>query len=825
MSLVIDEPSLLTARADSGRVQSCLHCGTPLDDGQQDFCCAGCSCVHSLIQQNGLDRYYRLRPGMIAPVSPSATTAVDFSWLKTRQQSAEAPSGPDLAELSCQLQGLSCVACVWLVDQIYQRQPGAIRVEVDAPRGRVRLVWKPGLMDLAAFATELHRFGYQLGPTEGNPLPNSRALTGRLGVGGFLALNNMLFTLPGYLGLARTSEWTDLFTVITAACATLSMVIGGGYFMGRAWRGARMGVLDLDLPIALGVTGAYLGSLAGWLLGRPELVYFDFVSLFIFLMLVGRWTQEAAIERNRHQLLRMNPVPDAVRSATNPGTNLEVSALAPGDRFLVGPGQLVPVAARILKNAGLFNLAWISGEPEPRHIPAGRLAPAGAVNAGNVDLELQAEEGWAESLLARLLRACTEGAPRPTGLERSMKIYFACVSSLVLVSGWYWIEVGQPVTAARAILSLLVVSCPCVLGLSLPMATEFAVTRLRRTGVFIRDPHLWNRLKRIRTIVFDKTGTLTFAYPALQNPEALAALSPRQRQILLRMAESSLHPFSRGLRESMLRHTDPPASPCASVQVDEIPGQGLSVKVGNDYWSLGRRGWRSEGPEAADSRPTESTLYAPSVEFRHNGRRLATFLFQESIRPGVAGELAKLSQQGYAIHILSGDRNEHVTALANKLGLAPNHANGGMTPDDKAAWITAHNPEHILMLGDGANDALAFSCAAVRGTPVADRTTLSQAADFFLTGQSLDGVRQLLAVGQLRRRAARAAIGFATVYNLTVAVLCVAGKMNPLLAAILMPSSSLLSLLLVSSLSRPWGTNKTETNRRMINDAPPEPTA
>lgn len=798
MPLALEQPPHTPAASRSKKTTGCLHCGTPLSAGQVDFCCTGCAYVHSLIKQTGLARYYTLKPAIIPPVAPASLQPVDFSWLRDRQLLAEASARDGVAELSVQIQGLSCVACVWLVDQIFAKQPGAVRIEVDAVRGRARIQWEPPVANLAILANELHRFGYQLGPGETSMPPGSRALTGRLGVCAALALNNMLFTLPGYLGLARGSEWTGLFTAITAACATLSLMIGGGYFMTRAWRGLRLRVLDLDLPIALGVTGAYLGSLLGWLMGHAELVYFDFVSLFIFLMLVGRWMQEAAIERNRHHLLSLNPLPTTVRRADKSGEKIALEQLVPGDRFLIGPGQLLPVAARLLSHEATLGLAWITGEPEPRRLPEGRLAPAGAINAEHTDLAFSAQERWADSLLARLLKACAETPQRATGLEKILKIYLASVLLLALAGGGLWLVIGEPITATRAALSLLVVSCPCAIGLALPLAHELAVARLRSFGVFVRESHLWSRLSRVRTIVFDKTGTLTFEHPVLQNHAVLSALQPAERHALFFLVENSLHPYSRSLREVLLRYPEAQHFTTEQTAVTESSGHGMSTALDGAFWSLGKPGW-----VPGDDMPVPAkSVDSPTVEFRRNGHLLAGFHFAECARPGMAAEIAGLIHAGYDVHILSGDRMENVLALADQLGLPLNHAHGGMTPDAKAAWVSAHQPHRVLMLGDGANDALAFQRAAVRGTPVADRVVLSQASDFFLTGQSLDGVRHLLAVNQVRRRATRATLTFALVYNLTVGVVSLAGNMNPLLAAVLMPASSLLSLAMVSGFFR-----------------------
>jgi Cu2+-exporting ATPase len=460
----------------------------------------------------------------------------------------------------------------------------------------------------------------------------------------------------------------------------------------------------------------------------------------------------------------------------------------------------VPVAARLLVHDADFNLAWISGESAPRHLPAGRLVPAGAINAGQDDIVLEARENWSDSLLARLLRACRESAPRATGFERPMQFYFAAVFALATLGGIYWLTVGQPITAARAVLSLLVVSCPCVIGLSLPMAHELAVASLRRSGVFVRETHLWSRLARVRTLVFDKTGTLTFEHPVLQNPDALSRLLPATRQLLFHLVENSLHPFSRALREALLQFPDAVLPLPNAPQPTEVSGAGLWIRVNDATWSLGRAGW-IVGVETSTQSATGGEPRA-EVELRREGLVVAALHITERARPGTAEELAALARDGFAIHILSGDQPTKVSAFARSIGLAPERAHGGLTPEAKAAWVDAHHPENILILGDGANDALAFGRAAVRGTPVADRTVLGSAADFFLTSQNLSGVRELFAVARRRRRAARTAGTFALTYNIAAASVSLAGIMNPLLAAVLMPLSAVISLALVGAAFR-----------------------
>jgi Cu2+-exporting ATPase len=281
---------------------------------ESGFCCAGCSYVFRLVHEHGLAGYYRIKDEVTSPADAAVFQPRDYAWLETAQKIAETTAAPDRPpELMLDLQGVSCAGCVWLIERLFQQQAGTREIVANAQRGTLRLRWVLGEFSAAGFARALQAFGYLLGPLgEARGELESRALVKRIGLCAAFSMNVMLFTLPVYFGMGADFEYARLFGLLSLAFGTLSLLVGGVYFIGRAVRALRMGAMQIDLPIGLGIVGAYAGSLFGWLAGEERFVYFDFVSGFILLMLIGRWAQVAAVERNQRRLLALQPKPPRV---------------------------------------------------------------------------------------------------------------------------------------------------------------------------------------------------------------------------------------------------------------------------------------------------------------------------------------------------------------------------------------------------------------------------------------------------------------------------------------------------------------------------------
>ena len=254
---------------------ACRHCGSPLAGERlqaSGFCCAGCAYVFRLVHEHGLAGFYGIKDEIIAPADAAVFQARDFSWLEAAQQAAEAAAGRRPPELTLDVQGISCAGCVWLIERVFLQQPGARDIEASAQLGQMRVRWLPGRFSAAEFARKLSAFGYLAGPAgETVAEPESRGLVRRIGLCAAFAMNVMLFTLPVYFGMERTFPYARLFGILSLAGGTLSLLVGGSYFFNRALRAIRAGLLHIDLPIALGIAGAYLGSVYGWFTGREQL--------------------------------------------------------------------------------------------------------------------------------------------------------------------------------------------------------------------------------------------------------------------------------------------------------------------------------------------------------------------------------------------------------------------------------------------------------------------------------------------------------------------------------------------------------------------------
>lgn len=773
----------------------CTHCGTPFTPrAEERYCCNGCYYVAQLIEEKDLDRFYDLKGNAaIPPVGSKVFHAEASEPLEAAFNAAEAATDPGPPSLRLSIEGISCIGCVWLIETLYKRQPGAGAIAIHSQNGALELSWQRGAFDMLAFSRELQSIGYQIRPgidELSNEARGSGQLTQRIGLCGFFLLNTMLFTLPGYLGMAEDFFLTPLFRLLSALFATLSLIVGGGYFINRAWQAVKLRTLHIDLPIAVGLLAAYAGSLVGLFSHYERLIYFDFVATFVFLMLCGRWLQEYALERNRSHLKRRQVGPDAV--VGDDGAGIPVETIDAGLAYSVPPGKINPVAADLLDPEGVLSLEWINGEPNPVTWLQARIVPAGAINVGLNPLRFRARESWSDSLLARLLD-CRETTFDDENLQTILRRYIACVLVIAVGGGITWqLTISDPLRALQVFISILIVSCPCALGVALPLCNELVTSALRRTGLFVKSVQLWERLRRVTTVVFDKTGTLTLEIPRLKNDRAVQDLDAASVLALYRLVARNYHPVARALREALLAHHPKVADQSLpgndNAPVEEVIGKGILLQdAENNRWSLGTPEWLSNDTEAPTG--VRSVL-------RKNGNRIAAFEFVEDVRDEARASIAALRKRGLQIAILSGDATERVEQIAAQLQIPPDAAQARCSPQEKADWIERYAPGSALMLGDGANDRLAFEQAICRGTPVVDQSILEASADFFFFGRSLRCLPELFTVAEKRRQIVTVIFAFAVVYNVAVIGLCLAGKMHPLMAAVLMPLSSIATLLI-----------------------------
>ncbi|MCH8474116.1 MAG: heavy metal translocating P-type ATPase metal-binding domain-containing protein [Opitutales bacterium] len=770
--------------------RACLHCGLPFQPRLESdqFCCHGCHFVHGLLHHQGLEKFYELREGSGQPVAAHVFHPRDFSWLEDLVEEAEAKS--DRPVLSLDLQGISCLGCVWLLERLFHGYPGALTIDIQAVLGRVRIRWKKGGFNAAKWAAECQKFGYLLAPESEKNNRGHLAVTRRMGVSAALAMNCMLFTVPHYFGMEEDFLYAPLFTGLTVLFATLSFLVGGTYFFQRTWKGLRMGQIHIDLPISLGLFFAYTGSLYGWTQGHLSLLYFDFVAVFVFLMLLGRWTQELALEKNRNFLLRQRNENQRLEPPLSEGgAPFPSSAVKRGMHFLLKPGQYCPVRAETCSREGAFSMDWITGEPESRVFPQGREVPAGALLAGRESIEMRALEGWEDSHLHRLFQIDVRESSHNPVLQKVITVYLVLILLIATggFMGWFFLA-GEPVQAFQVMVSVLVVSCPCAIGVAWPLLDEVFAAALRKRGLFIKEPNFWVRLDRVRKVLLDKTGTLTRENLVLENPGELDRLAPPEKKILWSLVDQSSHPVARCLREEFLAR-EPSLVRQELNPVREFPGKGVeTTSAEGGVYRLGHPDW------ALSSRETVAESTDRGTVFSRNEEPIARFHLREELREGVFETIQQWQEEIGPVYILSGDRPAKVSKLAHQIGVPANQTFSRQSPEDKARLTADLDCRDTLLIGDGANDSLAFDHAFLSGTPAVDRGLLENKADFYFLGQSLFALRELFALSRKRKRVLRQVFTFTICYNAMAVTLCLYGLMNPLLAAIIMPLSSLISI-------------------------------
>lgn len=797
---MVSVPTTPRAGMATTRITECRHCGLPLgrarfgDEGE--FCCRGCMSVHRLLVAEGLERYYDLRGKTEAPAAELGTDT--FAWLDALEPETRADG---TRRLTLDVQGVHCAACVWLLDELWRRESGGVLLRINPTLGRAEVVWRPEQLDLRDYLRGVERFGYRFGPPRKLEPKVSRGLVVRLGVCAAAAANVMIFSLCYYAGLSREEHALyTLFGTLSFALATIAVLVGGTLFFASAWQAVRRRVAHLDLPIALGIALGYAGSVWAWLARGPEAAYFDTITIFVTLMVLGRFLQERVLQRNRLALLTSHGIEDLFTRRRSGGEleTIPAARVRPNDEVWILPGDVVPVAGTLLGEPAAMSLDWIDGESHPRTFAPGELVPAGAFHTGDAPARIVAREDFAASRLATLLgerRPDERSDDRPgrrdtwTALVARWYVTGVIVLALVAFATWWSHGVDRAIEVA---LSVLVITCPCALGLATPLAHELAHAGLRRRGVFLRDAGVLRRVLRVRHVLFDKTGTLTRSIlaPTSTSLVALATLERESKAILRDATARSLHPVSRALSAAL--QGSAPVPLLEGVTTREVAGQGLEIRRGDTTWRLGRSSF-AVGRDLG----TSETCFA------RNGRLLATFEFEEELKADARDEVRSLQADGLALHVLSGDRNPRVRRVGAELGIPLERLHGELTPEDKARRLVEIDDHDTWMIGDGINDGPAFDAAFCAATPAIDRPSLPARSDLYFLGDGIAAVRTTLMTARRLAAVLRANLALAVLYNLVAVGACLLGLVGPLAAAVLMPASSL-GLLALTSARLSW---------------------
>lgn len=714
-----------------------------------------------------MQRFYDLRPEQILPALQADGLVREFPWL-------DAIAAVRPGSLALDIDGLQCGACVWVIRTLALRT-GHASASVDTLTGRLMLHYDPARFALREYLQCLATLGYATNPPHAARAAIPTSLLMRLGICAAIAMNTMFLAISFYLGLdASDPELFRLFAQLNAGLSVVSVIVGGSYFAHRAWQGIRMGVLHFDLPIALGIFAAFSGSAYAQWLGRIEGTYFDTVNIFIALMLAGRALQSGFMARNRRQDRRLPALGELTVLRVAPhAADIPLHAVRAGDRLAIAAGGIVPTTARLLApDAVDVDVAWMTGESLPLTFHRDQMLPAGAQVASAQTITVEATTDFAQSQLAELTPAVRAHDLFPNVWQWVVRWYVVLVVAAAMAGAALWWHAGVPQALGVAV-SILVITCPCSLGIAIPLARSYANRALVRRGVFARDGRLLDKMAGIRHIVFDKTGTLTFALLQVCDPAVIAAWPADVRAAVFNIAARSRHPASQALVQALLPHRP---MWCTDVAVREHPGIGVDADLAGVRWRIGR--------------PQTPAAEHYCVGIMCDGVEYASVALAETPLADLSEVIAWCGMTAHAPHLLSGDSVARVQQFARAHGIPGAQVRGGVSPSDKRDYLVQLRGA-ALMLGDGLNDTLACNAAAICGAPLHERAAMAPHADFYFVARSLRWLPDIFRIATQQQRTLRANFAFAVAYNVLGVAAGMLGWITPLVCAIAMPVSSL----------------------------------
>jgi Cu2+-exporting ATPase len=784
----------------------CAHCRQPVPAGLVDgaavdqFCCAGCRTAYAILHERGLGRYYSFPERRAAPVASSGRTFEEFDHPAFGDRYVRRTvSG--LARIELYLEGVHCASCVWLVERMPLVIAGVARAELDVRRSLAVVEWDDGATPLSAVARGLDQLGYTPHPFRGVERDamrrrEDRAMLVRIGVAGAIAINVMLAALALYSGEANGMEpaFTRFFRWVSFALVIPAFVWPGRVFFTGALAALRTRSLHMDLPIAIALAAGLVSGAVNTIRDAGP-VYFDGLSVLILLLLAGRFLQQRTQRMATDSAeLRHAVAPLSARVVDGPVTReLPVEALTPGMILDVRAGESFGADGVVVSGRSSVNVALLTGESRPEAVDEGARVFAGTLNVAS-PLRVRVEESGEASRIARLLRAVEDGARRraPVVLlaDRMAGVFVAAVlalAALTFVIKWRI----APAHALDDAIALLIVTCPCALALATPLAMTVAMGRAAARGMLIKGGDALELLASPGTLVLDKTGTLTEGATMLMAWAGPDWVKP----LVLGLEGGSSHPIADGFRRAWPTVAAAPVS-----DARHVAGAGLEGTVNGRRLRIGSPRFVAEASArvSADARSAmDASPAATPVHIAVDGEVVAVAAIGDRVRADARQSLDALRARGWRTVMLSGDAQDVVSAIAQTLHFAPGDAVGGASPEDKVAFVNRLKArgERVVMVGDGVNDAAAIAASHVGIGVHGGAEACLASADIYLTRPGLAPLVELTDGARRTMRVIRRNIAFSLAYNVIGASLAIAGVLTPLVAAVLMPASSLTVVL------------------------------
>ncbi len=697
-------------------------------------------------------------------------------------------AGPGLKRIELIVPEANCAACIADVETALQRLPGVSAARLNLTARRVSVTWRDGEIEPQGFIDELAAMGFNSRPFDPRETGvfqdgrESRFLLRALAVAGFAASNVMLLSVSIWTGADGATR--DLFHWLSAFIALPAIAYAGRPFFMSAAAALRHGRTNMDVPISIGVLLASAMSLFETIEQR-EHAFFDAAITLLFFLLIGRYLDHLMRVRARSAVsLLMTLMPDTATIVVNgERRNVSTRDLRPEMTMAVAPGDRFSADGIVADGASDIDRSMVTGESAAETVGAGSAIQAGTLNLTG-PLLVRVTAAGQDTFLAELIRLMAAAEQSQSAYvrmaDRLARFYAPAVHLIAAATlvGWLALGLGWH-DGLLAAVAVLIITCPCALGLAVPVVQVVASSLLFRRGIMIKNGSALERLAAVDTVVFDKTGTLTLGKPIMR---ALPAISAEHLGIALALADSSRHPLSRALAQAL------PPRGIVPRQVEDIvehPGRGLSGSWRGVPVRLGNRSWCGVAEAASGADCLE-------INLRIGDSAAARFAFEDQLRPHAAETIRELRKAGLRVEILSGDRLAVVARAADALGI--DFYAAAQLPAEKLAHVEKLRAagRKVLVVGDGINDAPALAAGLVSMAPASASDIGRNAADIVFMGDSLSAVVEARVVACRTQQLARQNFILAVGYNVLAVPIAILGLATPLIAAVAMSSSSLL---------------------------------
>ena len=796
--------------------KSCFHCSEPLPEGspitarvagaERYFCCYGCRAVSDIIRNEGLEQFYQQRDAPAVTPDPLDERAREECLnydSELLQSEVVQERGDGLSETWLMVEGLTCAACIWLIERHLEKVPGLESISINHSTQRAHLTWDPAVTSLGQLLLGIRELGFSASPFRPSEWENrikaeQKKTLIRIGIAGIASFQTMMLAYPLQFGLTEGADaaMIQLFRWASLVIATPVVLYSALPFFAGALRDLKQRHPGMDVPVSIAVAGGYLASTWVTLFGG-EHVYFESICMFTFFLGLGRFLEARARYRaGLASVSLINAMPGTALRIEPDGDHVVPSqSLSPGDVIRVRPGDTLAADGIIVQGQSALDESMLTGEYLPVSRRPGDAVSAGTLNTEN-PLEVRVDKAGNEtrlSAITRLLDRAQEEKPATALAADRVATWF--VSGVLLAAAATFViwSMVVPERAFAVALAVLVATCPCALSLATPTALTVATSALREKGFLPTRGTTLEALSTVDTLVFDKTGTLTQGRLTISGLTLLGSLDETQcRQLAAGLEAGSEHPIARAFSGIAGK---------PFTELTNTPGEGLNGWFEGRRYAIGSEAFVRQCLDLAPATEETGDGLLGIYLAREDGW-LARIALNDQPRPDALDTLNDLRRMGYRLVMLSGDHSDQVARTADALGL--DEYQGRCSPEDKLAFIRhlEEQGQRVMMVGDGLNDlpVLAGARLSVAVAGASDIARLK--ADAILLGESLQPLRTALEMAPATRRVIRQNLGLSLLYNITILPLAMAGLIVPWLAAAGMSASSVMVVMNALRLGR-----------------------